>query len=657
MMCRLIPKHLLLVIFAFPLVAGAQLSSENFVVEGPTVSALGFSNTATSTNYELQLESGGLYIYDTPSNGRTTSSARPRATTIATTSAPSATSPSRPVPATSTAQQPRTPQVTNVPRAYPVVTPASATSTAVATPVTEPEVRYGVTPACNRAFVWDDEVSVSVFRKSRNQTAFTKIATTPATMPWFVDISDSTRYSVIYQLQFPQGVRVEVVFTADDFSDCVPDPASVIGMDVDNNGDTEQFIEGIFQDLDGSSRPLAMSSEGVVLDTNGDSLADLFWNPTQGVSPVVLSAIDLQVTDQSIVSSYLYQPLAEVGYRVSLTSLGNKNVSLAPVSATLIALATVTTPVSEVSPSSHWVGLDVLGVGSGLTLVWYALTKIPFSVFTIGRLFAHGWANLFGLVAFWKRRRPWGTVYDSVTKAPVDPAFVEIFDTSGVKHGEAITDLDGRYGFLVPAGEYTLRVKKTNYLFPSQALATSRSESFYSNLYFGGPVAVDATAVYDIPMDAERFDWNQYEKMRTKQTHFISWIDPIISQVLQLVFYAGAIAIVWQFYKLQDVYSLVLLLVYAVLLLLRLTRGKPVLYGVLRAGKVPLAFAVIKIKQHDRLVMKRVADAKGRYVAIVPKGTYSIEIAAWQGKPDEYKVVYTGEITARKGVINQNLSL
>jgi len=94
-----------------------------------------------------------------------------------------------------------------------------------------------------------------------------------------------------------------------------------------------------------------------------------------------------------------------------------------------------------------------------------------------------------------KKTRPWGTVYDSVTKQPIDPAFVTARDQSGKVVAEPITDIDGRYGFLLPDGTYYISAKKTNYEFPSKKMVGKSSDELYANLYFGEPVTIKAGEV------------------------------------------------------------------------------------------------------------------------------------------------------------------
>ena len=67
-----------------------------------------------------------------------------------------------------------------------------------------------------------------------------------------------------------------------------------------------------------------------------------------------------------------------------------------------------------------------------------------------------------------KHALPWGTVFDSVTKKPIDLVLVRLLTGSNKKVMETkVTDRDGRFGFIVPAGKYYIFVSKEGYSFPS----------------------------------------------------------------------------------------------------------------------------------------------------------------------------------------------
>jgi hypothetical protein len=120
-------------------------------------------------------------------------------------------------------------------------------------------------------------------------------------------------------------------------------------------------------------------------------------------------------------------------------------------------------------------GSIVTKVISTFGLVVGAITYAAALLFANPLVWVETWtlpARVFGLIAeglgLRKKRRPWGTVYDSVTKRPLDPAYVTLIDTeTGKSVASAITDLDGRYGFLVAPGKYRITTQKTNYEFPS----------------------------------------------------------------------------------------------------------------------------------------------------------------------------------------------
>ncbi|MEZ4211201.1 MAG: carboxypeptidase-like regulatory domain-containing protein [Candidatus Paceibacterota bacterium] len=101
------------------------------------------------------------------------------------------------------------------------------------------------------------------------------------------------------------------------------------------------------------------------------------------------------------------------------------------------------------------------------------------------------WNIIPTLLGFRRRKRPWGTVFDSVTKQPLDPVYVMLKDSFGKEISTSITDLDGRYGFQVPAGQYSIFANKANYTFPSVKLVGKTEDELYHDLYFGETLSVE----------------------------------------------------------------------------------------------------------------------------------------------------------------------
>jgi len=309
-------------------------------------------------------------------------------------------------------------------------------------------------------------------------------------------------------------------------------------------------------------------------------------------------------------------------------------------------------PITEISQNEP---VKTTAVTGSFILGLFGALRLPFSLSNVGRLLVHAWSSITGLVVFWKRRRAWGTVYDSVSKVPLDPAYVELFDEQGEKQAEAITDLDGRYGFLVPPGMYTLQVRKTNYAFPSHKPLRD-PDVLYQDLYLGGEFKVTDSVTHDIPMDPVKVDWNQQEKLRTQQTRFIHRFDPILIKVLTVLFYGGAALAVWQAFVAPTLLNYLLVGVYAVLVLLRFIKGGPVLYGTVTKDGQPVPYAVVRVLNGEQVVSNKVADEFGRYTALVPPGTYTVRIEEPQAD-ETYRTIFTGQVQSKNGVVNQRIAV
>lgn len=138
------------------------------------------------------------------------------------------------------------------------------------------------------------------------------------------------------------------------------------------------------------------------------------------------------------------------------------------------------------------------------------------------------------------KKRFWGVVYDSKTKQPLDPVIVKLIG-AGETHEvhTCITDMEGRYGFLVDPGKYKILPKKSNYVFPSSRVTGSEDGNF-KDVYHGEFFEVSGGAEVvapNIPMDPLATDWNQQAK--AKILHYKSFWKSFFSVLLSLAFWAG----------------------------------------------------------------------------------------------------------------------
>lgn len=260
-----------------------------------------------------------------------------------------------------------------------------------------------------------------------------------------------------------------------------------------------------------------------------------------------------------------------------------------------------------------------------------------------------------------RRVKSWGVAYDSVTKQPIDPAYITLKDLHGKNVASAITDLDGRYGFLVDPGIYQMSANKTNYFFPSQKLAGKMGDELYNDLYFGENIEIkqDGQAIIkNIPMDPLRFDWNEFAKRDKKLMKFYSKIDIILRKIFDLFFVAGFIVALVAYFSVPYPYNLIILIIYLALLFLRTIGIKPKAYGSILSSidGNPLSFSILRVIMPDSNVevAHKVADKYGRYYCLAPKGKYYIKI---EKKNDDgsYSLIYTSPLidVSRKGIIKK----
>ncbi len=304
--------------------------------------------------------------------------------------------------------------------------------------------------------------------------------------------------------------------------------------------------------------------------------------------------------------------------------------------------------------------ISVVGTGGGLYQFISSFLFQPLSFIDIQLLILRAWAALLSLLGVRRKARPWGVVYDSITKYPLDPAYVTLRTTTGAEVSSAITDLDGRFGFLVPPGEYRLEVGKSNYTFPSNKLSGKTRDELYSDLYFGEAVevAVNNPVIYkNIPMDQKNFDWNQYAKKKLGRPSFFKANDLLLARISNFFFGLGLLVTSFVTLVSPTALNIAFGSFYVALLLIRIFGPRRRASGTIRrhSNKAPLSYAIIKAYQvgASQELVKRVTDEYGRFYLLVPPGQYVI--AAEEKLPDEtYREIYRSPVLESKSGIIAN---
>lgn len=269
------------------------------------------------------------------------------------------------------------------------------------------------------------------------------------------------------------------------------------------------------------------------------------------------------------------------------------------------------------------------------------------------------WRSLFSVLAI-RRRKPWGTVYDSVTKQPLDPAYVVLMK-DGVEVTTSITDLDGRYGFLAEPGMYRIVANKTNYVFPSARLAGRMSDELYTDLYFGEDISVMSVGDVirkNIPLDPIATDWNEEAKRAQHLMRFHSKRDLWVARIAGALFWLGFVLSIFAFVTMPGALNLGILALYVVVFVLRETVLAPKRRGSLTDSSTgsPLGYAIVRIYSASlgTEIAHKAANAIGKYFMLIPNGRYYAKVE--RKNPDgTYTPAYTSEqFDVTGGVVDKN---
>lgn len=326
------------------------------------------------------------------------------------------------------------------------------------------------------------------------------------------------------------------------------------------------------------------------------------------------------------------------------------------------------------------IGFDSLRTSTGdsvskiVTLVGIALTTAaafgsalfasPLAASELVLLPMRLWNIILPFFGYKKKQHPWGTIYDSVTKQPIDPAYVMLTDLQGNEVATAITDIDGRYGFSVPPGTYKIVANKTNYEFPSKKLFGHTADELYNDLYFGEQIVIKQegeVVVKNIPLDQLNFDWNEFAKNEQKRLSYYKRSDLTIARISNFFFWLGFIFATISLLAVQNVYNGVIFIVYILLYILRHTSHHFEARGSVTdsATGLPMSFAIVHVLSSatGQEVIHKVADRLGNYYCLVPNGTYTIVIDRKNPDGSYTKIPVAQPVIVTKGYLKEEFKV
>ncbi len=264
---------------------------------------------------------------------------------------------------------------------------------------------------------------------------------------------------------------------------------------------------------------------------------------------------------------------------------------------------------------------------------------------------------------FKKQKREWGTVYDAVTKQPIDPAYVTVADMLGRTIATSITDLDGRYGFVLPPGTYQITVQKTNYAFPSLKLAGKDHDAVYDDLYFGEPLTImrsEDVISKNIPLDPVGVDWNEQEKARRRLGFFSrgTAFSRIASVLLTIGLLASLIAVIAEPAPLEVGIFVFYIMVYFIRVF---TIGNDRRVARIISAKTgePVSFALVRVfaAQSGQEITKKASSYQGTFFCLIPNGNYYVQIET-RNSDGTYTPAFTSSIfTVTRGMIKKTFAI
>lgn len=224
------------------------------------------------------------------------------------------------------------------------------------------------------------------------------------------------------------------------------------------------------------------------------------------------------------------------------------------------------------------------------------------------------------------RRKRWGTLYNSLTKQPIEFVIVRLVHLeSRLTVQTVVTDKHGRYVFHVHKGNYLIEASKPSYEFPTQYLADVKEDVDYVDLYHGESIAADEdqTLALNIPMDpvsvVETPKQILYRQFVKKLQHSISLLGVFLAFAALIIspsVLVGLIAFVQiGFYLLFRKLAIP-------------TKAKP--WGVVFDSKthLPVKNAIIRIfeKKYNKLLETQLTDKNGQYGFFADKNVYYVTV-------------------------------
>jgi hypothetical protein len=312
----------------------------------------------------------------------------------------------------------------------------------------------------------------------------------------------------------------------------------------------------------------------------------------------------------------------------------------------------------QVQVATRDVLMPITVTGGSVALGTLFLTEL--AVLDLPLVLVRGWLFLLELIGWRRRKKPWGIVYDALTKRPLPLARVNIFSVENNKLRDSqISDSRGRFGFLVKPGDYYLTAGKPNYVFPS-SIVTTDTDSGYIHIYRSGSLSVgdeqqQKLLLVNIPLDPP-----SARPRRIWLTRFFDMLKHILTTLHVTILLFGVFISLFVFVVVPDRINTGILAFYVLLLFMKFLADRQLRrsWGTVSdaVSGQPLGLASIRIfdERTGRLLLTRASDELGKFYFILKAGNYRAEVS--RHGYTQYKT--TLSVSRREGaVINVDFKL
>lgn len=285
----------------------------------------------------------------------------------------------------------------------------------------------------------------------------------------------------------------------------------------------------------------------------------------------------------------------------------------------------------------------------------------------------HFFSWLLSLLGLRKKRKPWGIVYNSITKMPVDLVIVRLFE-KGTKHlvETQVTDKNGRFSFLAPPGEYAISATKNPLVFPS-ALIKGTIDGDYSDIYREESFTItspDQPMHFSIPLDPPKVEHvvvAGHAGLAKRWKTFVGHnpLVPLLGGFL--------VAEVLTLY-IPNTFNYTLLglngffVLTQILLGTRSEKAWGLVFDALTSEPVPLAAITLFDAKEGKMLRTRLSDYFGRFSFLTPTGQYMLAVTkegyAFPAAKDmhirKYHHLYFGEpfsVKGKRSVVKSNIPI